>query len=278
MIRLLAALLTVSAALTAQGSLLVLAGAASKPPAEELGRLYQQRTGVKVEYLFGGSGYVLAQMRLARRGDLYFPGSSDFMELAKKQGMVVPETERRLAYLVPAINVPKGNPKGIRALSDLTRPGLRIAIANPETVCVGTYAVELLERQLTQGEVAAFRRNLINYTDSCEKTATAVALGTVDAVLGWSVFQHWDPRRIETIPLPPHQIVRFGYLPIAVATCAQDRRAAQAFIDFLASPEGRAIFARHHYFTSAEEAAAWAGATRPVGGRYELPSTWLEAR
>jgi ABC-type molybdate transport system substrate-binding protein len=37
-------------------SLLVFAGAASKPPTEEAAKLYEQTTGVKVELVFGGSG------------------------------------------------------------------------------------------------------------------------------------------------------------------------------------------------------------------------------
>ena len=278
MIRLLLLCLACSWSLLAQGRLLVFAGAASKPPAEEVAKLYEQRTGTKVEILFGGSGFVLSQMRLAKQGDLYFPGSSDFMEVAKKQGAVFLETERRVVYLVPSINVQKGNPKGIHGLKDLTRPGVRVAIANPENVCVGTYAVELLERNFDAGSISAFRKNLLNYTESCEKTATAISLRTVDAVLGWSVFEHWDPARIETVRLPPSQIVRIGYIPIAVSTFTKDRAAAQRFLDFVLSPEGRAIFARHHYFATADEASAWIGQTKPVGGTYELPRQWVPGR
>ena len=64
---------------------------------------------------------------------------------------------------------------------------------------------------------AAFRANLLNYTESCEKTATAISLKQVDAVLGWSVFEEWDPDNIQTIALPASQIPRVGYIPIAVA-------------------------------------------------------------
>ncbi len=63
---------------------------------------------------FGGSGKVLSQMKLAKQGDLYFPGSSDYMEKAKKDGDVIADTEAIIAYLVPAINVQAGNPKTSR--------------------------------------------------------------------------------------------------------------------------------------------------------------------
>jgi molybdate transport system substrate-binding protein len=214
-------------------------------------------------------------MKLTRQGDLYFPGSSDYMEKAKRDGDVLANTERVIVYLAPAINVQKGNPHSIRTLKDLTRPGLNVAIANPEGVCVGAYAVEIIENEFTPKQKSAFRDNLINYTESCEKTATAISFKMADAVLGWRVFEHWDPARIETVPLPSEQIPRIGYIPIAISKFTNDRAAAQAFIDFLAGPQGQAVYARHHYFTTAQDAAQWIGAMKPVGGEYDVPETWL---
>ncbi len=255
--------------------LLVYAGAASKPPTEEAARVYEQKTGVQVDVVFGGSGYVLSQMKLAKCGDIYFPGSSDYMEKAKREGDVIAETEKVIVYLVPAINVQKGNPHAIRTLKDLLRPGLRVAIANPEGVCVGIYAVEILEQGFCPDEKAAFKKNLANYTASCEKTATAISLKQADAVIGWSVFEYWDPNRIETIPLAKEQVPRVGYIPAAVSRFTRNRVAAQSFIDFLSGPEGKAIFARYHYFTSPEEAFVWLGDKKTVGGEYVVPAEWL---
>ena len=257
------------------GSLLAYVGAASKPPTEEVAALYERKTGVKIQLIFGGSGYVLSQMKLAKEGDIYFPGSSDYMEKAKRDGDVLPESERVVVYLVSAINVSRGNPLDIRRLQDLARPGLEVAIADPEGVCVGAYAVEVITKSLTPEEQRAVRDNIINYTESCEKTATAISLKMADAVIGWSVFEHWDSDRIETVRLAKEEIPRIGYIPIAISRFTKDRDAAQAFIEFLTGPEGRAVYARHKYFASAEEAAAYIGESKPVGGEYEVPNDWL---
>jgi molybdate transport system substrate-binding protein len=213
-------------------------------------------------------------MKLAKKGDLYFPGSSDFMEKAKKEGLVFPESEKIVTYLIPAINVQKGNPKGIGSLKDLTKDGIRVAIANPEMVCVGTYAVEIVERNLSPFEKERFKKNLVNYTESCEKTANAIALKAVDAVLGWRVFQYWDPQRIETIYLKPEEIPRIGYIPIAISKFTRDKVLARQFTDFLLSPEGKAIFRKYHYLMNAEEARQFTRPDTPVGGEYVLPDEW----
>jgi molybdate transport system substrate-binding protein len=264
-----------SSAAFAGTNLMVFAGAASKPATEEAASEFEKVTGVKVELVFGGSGYVLSQMLLSQKGDIYFPGSSDYMEIAKKKGAVLPETEKKVVYLVPAINAQNGNPKNIQTLRDLTRPGVRVAIANPEGVCIGVYAVEIIEEHFNPEEKAAFKRNLVNYTESCEKTATVISLKAVDAVIGWSVFHHWDPERIETIPIAASEIIRLGYIPIAISKYSKDPDTAQRFIDFVLSEKGKEIFRSYHYFMTPEEAMIWVGEEKPVGGEYTVPPEWM---
>jgi molybdate transport system substrate-binding protein len=254
--------------------LLIFAGAASKPATEEITKIFKDQTGIPADTIYGGSGFVLSQMKLAKKGDLYFPGSSDFMEVAKKDGLVFPETEKIIVYLVPAINVQKGNLKRIYSLKDLTKDGIRVAIANPEFVCVGTYAVEIIEKNLNPIEKEKLKKNLVNYTESCEKTANAISLKAVDAVLGWRVFQYWDPERIETIYLKPDEIPRVGYIPIAISKFTQDKILAQTFIDFLLSSQGKNIFQKYHYLMEPKEALRFTRPDTPIGGQYVLPNEW----
>ncbi len=62
-----------------KGRLLVYVGAASKPPTEEAAGLFEKKTGIRVDLNIGGSGMILSQMKLTKMGDVYFPGSSDYM-------------------------------------------------------------------------------------------------------------------------------------------------------------------------------------------------------
>lgn len=245
-------------------------GSATKPATEEAVKLFEEKYGVNVELHFGGSGAMLSQMKLTGRGDIYFPGSSDFMERAKDGDVVLPQTERIVVYLIPAINVQKGNPKNIQSLEDLARPDVTFAIANPETVCVGLYAAEIIERA---GLTQTLRPKIATYAESCEKTANLVALKSVDAVIGWRVFQYWAPNEIETVYLPADQIPRIGYVPIAIAKSSKQPALAQQFVDFVTSEEGRAVYAKWHYLTTEEEARQFAPEA-PVGGEVELPEGW----
>lgn len=255
----------------AKRTLEIFVGSASQPPTEEAVAAFEKKMGVTVEIHFGGSGAMLAQMKLSDRGDVYFPGSSDYMELAKKEGLVDASTEERVVYLIPAINVQRGNPKNIEKVEDLAQPGVRVGIARPDTVCVGLYGVETLE---VAGVTTAVKPNIVTQVPSCSKTANLIALKSVDAVLGWRVFEYWDPDSIETVYLPKEKVGRIGYIPAAVARTSKDPDLAAAFIAYLVSDEGQAYFEKWHYLTSEREARKYATPTTPVGGTWTLPAVW----
>ncbi|MCS6824119.1 MAG: molybdate ABC transporter substrate-binding protein [Cytophagaceae bacterium] len=256
--------------------LIIYAGAASKPPLEEVIERFKLKTGIPVEVIIGSSGHVLSQLKITRKGDIYIPGSSDYMEMAKRDTLVYANTEKIVAYLVNSINVQAGNPKAVKSLKDLCKPGLTIAIAHPENVCLGAYAVEIIEKNFTASEKQQFLTNLRNYTESCEKTASAIALRAVDAVIGWSVFHHWNPQQIENVYLKKEEIARIGYIPVAICRSSVDSTRALKFIEFITGTEGKNIFKKYGYFSDVHEAYTFAGDGKPIGGTYKVPDEWLK--
>ncbi|UCD72063.1 MAG: molybdate ABC transporter substrate-binding protein [Syntrophobacterales bacterium] len=251
-------------------TLIAFVGSASMPATKEVAVLFEKERGIHVELHFGGSGSMLSQMSLSRRGDIYFPGSPDYMAKAIERSMVQPDSVREIAYLIPAINVPRLNPKSIEGLRDLGRQGVRLGIANPRSVCVGLYAVEILEKNGLKERV---KPNIKTYVESCSRTASIVALKNVDAVIGWRVFGHWNPKRILTIALKPDEIPRIASIPIAISTFSQNHWGAQRFINFLESDAGKRIFRKWGYIVTEAEARRFAPNSE-IGGRYEPPPDW----
>ncbi len=251
-------------------TLIAFVGSASMPATKEAAIAFEKETGIHIELHFGGSGSMLSQMILSRRGDLYFPGSPDYMAKAIERKAVNSSSVREIAYLIPAINVPRSNAKSIKGLDDLGRKGVRVAIANPHSVCVGLYAVEILEKSGLKGRI---KPNIRTYVESCSRTANIVALNNVDAVIGWKVFERWNPKRILTIPLKPEEIPRIASIPIAISTFSRNRWGAQGFIDFLKSDAGKGIFRKWGYFVTETDARKFAPKAK-IGGHYEIPLGW----
>jgi molybdate transport system substrate-binding protein len=245
-------------------------GSARKPPMEEAAAAFKEKTGIDVFLNFGGSGTMLSQIELSRSGDLYIPGSQDYMAKAERQNVVDPASVQKVAYLIPVIAVPKGNPENIRSLADLARPGIRVGIGNPSAVCLGLYAVEIFDYNHLLAEIS---KNIVVNAESCSKVASLISLKSVDAVIGWDVFQHWDPDNIEVIYLSPEQLPRIAYIPGAVTEYAKDTDRARRFLDFLTSPPGQSIFQKWGYITSENDARKLAPGAE-VGGEYQLPADY----
>lgn len=247
----------------------VFAGSASQPPLVEAAKAFEEKFGIPITLHQGGSGAMLSQVLLSGQGDLYIPGSPDYMDKARELDLIDGE-ETNLAYLIPAILVPKGNPLQIRTLQDLSRPGVRVGIAEPESVCVGLYAVEIMQ---TNNLADKIRPNLRGQVESCAKAAAMLPLGTVDAVLGWREFATWNPQAMEAILLKPEEIPRLAYIPAARLRQATNPEGAEAFVTYLKSEDGQAIFRKWGYFTAEEDARMLAPSAR-IGGTYNLPEGW----
>lgn len=253
-------------------SLLVFCGAASKPAMEEIGTLFQKERRIPVHMIFGGSGTLLMQIDLSRQGGIYLAGSPDYIAIGEKKELLVPGSDRIVAYLVPGIITPAGNPAAVHSLDDLARPGIRVGIGNPETVCLGLYAVEILEKN---GLLEQVMRNVVTFGGSCSKTANLAAFGKLDAILGWRVFHYWNPERMDLVPIAPDRIPRISYIPIAVPAHARDPGFSAEFIDFVLSKKGRDVYEKYGYITSREKAMEFSPAAS-IGGEYALPPEYFE--
>jgi len=230
-------------------------GAAAEVPELEIVKLFEAKTGVRIEPTFGGSGTLLTSMKVTKVGDIYAPGSPDFMASAIKDNVTYAESVKIIAYLVPEIIVQKGNPKNITSLEDLAKPGIKVGLGDPESVCVGAYAVDLLKfNRLWE----AVKPNVVVYVDSCSKVASLPVLKSVDAVIGWHVFYNWNSNSTDIVWIKPELIPKIAYIPAAISKYTEDRELAQQFLDYLVSDEAQAIFRKYNYFATVEEAKQYA--------------------
>ncbi len=261
----------------AADNLQLFCGAGFKKPVEEIVEMFQKKTGTTVSAIYAGAPTLFSQILLVKQGDLFIAPSPDMMEKAAQKGLIVPDSIRGMAYVVPCIDVQKGNPKHITGLKDLTKPGVRVAMANPELVYVGALTVEIVEKGLTDKEKALFRSNVVTYAEDFNKLATFLVLKQVDAVIGFQYMEGWYPDKVETVKLKADEIRRIGAAQAAVISFSRNRDGARRFIDFLVSPESENIFRKHQYFGSSDEAFHWIGigAKKPVGGEYTIPREWV---
>lgn len=257
----------------AMSDLFVFCGAAFKRPMEDIIGLYEQKTGKAVYVNYGSLGTLLSQLLLTKVGDILIAPSPDIMERAKNKGVIVPETIRNFAFVVPVINVQKGNPKDIKGLKDLARPGIKLGLANPEIVYIGAVAAEILENGLTPQERISVKKNIVTYVEDFNKLASLLILKEVDAIIGFHFLEGWYPDKVSTVKLSPNEIIRIGCGQAGIITHTKNRKESALFIEFLLK-DGIEILKRYHYFGTQEEAFQFVGAEKPVGGEFKEVKDW----
>jgi len=148
---------------------------------------FSEKSGISVDVIFGGLD--LSSLRWNwQRGRPLFPGHLTSWRWPKERPRN-PRFWKGCVYLVPAINVQKGNPKWIHTIKDLAKEECVSQLRIQKRLC-GNLCGEIVEKNLDSSHKEKFKKNLVNYTESCEKTANSSPQGS-RCCLGWRVFQYW---------------------------------------------------------------------------------------
>jgi len=216
--------------------LLVLSGAGLRPAMDAIAEAYERRYGVRVRMSYAGAGVLLAQLSFSKRGDIYVPGELFYAEQAKRRGLVV--DWKVACYFVPVIAVQKGNPKGIRTLADLGRPGVRVGLGDPKAMPAGIIAERILKRA---GVWERVKRNVVMRAGAIPTLGNALSLRTIDASIIWDAVARQFSEHVDVIPIPP-KFNELVIVPVAVTKFAKDPEEARRFVEFATSEEGKRIF------------------------------------
>lgn len=216
---------------------------------DELGRTFEQETGVPVVFNFGSTGQLAQQIEQGAPVDLFAAANVSFIDDLAQQGLVLADTVALYARGRITLWTRTDSPLRIERIEDLAQPAVqRIAIANPDHAPYGVAAREALQSaglwdavqpKLILGENV---RQTLQYAESGDVDVAIVALSLSQEVDG-----QWAP-----VPEALHAPIDQA---LAVVTGTQNESAARAFAAFVASPDGRAIMRRYGFVLPGEEVA-----------------------
>lgn len=240
----LAALASASALRAADPDIVHVYGPGGPAPAmKEAASAFSTQGGARVEVVAGPMGEWIAKAKTD--ADLLFSGSEHMMsDFIKAMAGQVDEKSVRPLYLRPsAILVRSGNPKRIGGLRDLLEPGRKVLVVH------GAGQVGLWEDLVGQiGDIDAVRKLRSNIVAFAGTSAEAQSMWKerpeIDAWIVWNV---WGVnRRTEGDLVPVEADLRiYRDTGRAFTRRGAGDRNARAFADFLESPAGKEIFARH---------------------------------
>jgi len=213
--------------------LLVHSGAGLSETMDVLSKKFEDEYGIKVTVNYGGAASLLTQMELKREGDIFIPGGRHTFNRAKEKGFIEGQ-EEFVAYHIPVIGVPKGNPANITCLEDLAKPGVKVALGDPKSVPIGKKAERILKKNGIYEEVM---KNVVSLEGEEPMIVKDVRVGDVDAGIFWRSSIIGTRKFIEIIEIPKEKNA-IDVIPIGVLIFSKDKEAARKFMDFVVSEKG----------------------------------------
>ena len=207
---------------TSGAPLVLYCAAGVKPPVEAIAREYGKAYGVEVQLQYGGSGTLLANIQVARAGDLYVAADAGYAEAARRKDLVAEIIP--MAWQRPVIAVAKGNPRKILTTQDLLRDDVRVALGSPDAAAVGKLTRDIFQRS---GEWDKLERHVKEkgvFKPTVPEVANDVKLHTVDAGIVWDSTVSQYPE-LEAVRVPAFENEKSHIAICVLTSCRQPSRA-----------------------------------------------------
>jgi len=243
---------------------------------------WKSKTGqvVTINQSHGGSGKQARAVIDGLQADIVTLGLAYDIDAIRDNGhLIARDWQARLPHnstpytSTIVLLVRKGNPKHIKDWNDLVRPGVSVIAPNPKTsggarwnyLAAWGYALEQSNRDEARARdfVGKLYRN-VPVLDSGARgaTTTFVQRGIGDVLVAW---ENEALLAVEKLGKGDFEIIApsvsiLAEPPVAVVDKVVDRRGtrkvAEAYVQFLYSPQGQEIAAKHYYRPRSEDVRA----------------------
>jgi molybdate transport system substrate-binding protein len=244
-----------ASARAADKPLTVAAAISLKDVLTETATRYEADGGPKVQFTFGSSGQLAAQVRGGAPVDVFISAAHAQLDELAALNRIDAGSRRvvagnRLVLIVPASRDERQSPAGLKQLSDPKYR--RVAIGEPRTVPAGHYA----QQALRAVGVAEALEGRVVHGANVRQVLDYVRRGEVDAGIVYETDAREAGDRVRVaarVDPATHDSVEY---PAAALSGSRAPAAARRFVDYLGSDAARAAFAARGFTVPARRAAA----------------------
>jgi molybdate transport system substrate-binding protein len=164
-----------------------------------------------------------------------------YLDYTKQAGALL--RAEQVGFVAPVLVVRKGNPGGVKSIEDLARPGVKVALPDPEYSTCGQMLFALLEKKGIKDAVWKNAENAIFRSHS--QTGNALKLGTRDAGVMWNGTAHNFLDAIEIVSTP-YEYDREIRVWVMGLSYSGKKKLVEQFLDFCRG-NGKAVFEKFGY-------------------------------
>jgi len=229
---------------TVKKELYIYSGAGMQKPMDEISKKFGHENGVKVICDYAGSGYLYAKIISSKKGDLYIPGSIFYVKKLQAKKLVAKYFV--IAKHIPVIVVPKGNPKHITSLLDLSQPDIKVALGD-ENIAIGKTCKKIFKRaeKFHPDITKKILKNVVVKGASVKQVLLYVLEKQVDAAIVWRADALENKDKIDIVSISKdYNLIKT--IPVALLTFSQNKPLAEKFYSYLQT-KGKTIFQKHGF-------------------------------
>ena len=220
--------------------LVILVGNSFIPPTERLIAEFEKQTGIKAIFSTGGSEDLLPHVKAKQMGDVFI-SHDPYLDYTRKAESYSEHVY--VGFVAPVIAVQKGNPKSIQRIEDLAKPGLKIALSNPQYSTCGELVFKLLE---TKDIKDAVMQNVGNrLTKGHSNLGNLLKTKSVDAVIIWNGVAHTFKDYLDIVKTPYEYDQEINVSVIGL-NYSKHPESVKQFIEFTRK-RGPELFAEYGY-------------------------------
>ncbi len=222
----------------------VCAGAGLIMPMTEIINNFENETGAEITVHYAGAAEIFGILS-AGNCDVFIPGSYYYTSEGMKKGYVDNATVHNITLHIPLIITPEDNPAGITDLDDLARPGVRLALGDPNGPAIGKITKKICQENGIWEDVS---NNTETFTLTVNQLLLYVTTEQVDAAIIWSDMATWEEGRgnIHSVEISPEKN-QIRTIPTALASSCTDREVAGAFNDYVINEKSLSIWKEHGF-------------------------------
>lgn len=214
------------------GDVTVFAAASLTEAFTKIGKDFEAaHPGTKVTFNFAGSSALATQITQGAPADVFAAASPATMKTVVDAGDAA-GTPVVFVRNQLVIAVPKGNPKGITTLENLSKPDLKVALCAEQVPC-GAAAKKALD-------TAGVEVTPVTLEQDVKAALSKVRLGEVDAALVYRTDAKAAAADVDGIEFPESAGAINDY-PVTVLKNAPNKAGADAFLAYLQSEPAKAV-------------------------------------
>ena len=213
------------------GTITVFAASSLKEAFTTIGKQFETaHPGVKVVFSFAASSDLATQITQGSPADVFASASTKNMTQVVSAGYASSPTT--FVKNTMEIAVPPANPGSVTMLSDLSKPGVKVALCQPQVPCGST-----AEKVFTNAGISV---TPVTLEADVKSVLTKVELGEVDAGVVYVTDVLAAGSKVTGVTIPPSVNASTSY-PIAALTKSTNTATAAAFVAYVLSPAGSAV-------------------------------------